>query len=336
MMMEQAGCVSILGVGHSLGDHVRGNDDSVFDYLREHPQPNSDLFAGLKYRRVLGTDQTVVSIMVDAAHKALADATLNPDDIDLLIGAASVSDYSAPNGLTVVHQVLKLPASCRALALNSEYTTFLDGMRIAHDMIASGSIRNALVACGVNWTQHMDYTQPICAAASDAAGAAVVGRSTAAGRFTLVDWENETQSSWYGALRMAPRSVPTPGAPTSQLFTDAMMTMDAERGRPAVVNFGIPVPPQVVARLLERNDLSASDITLVPHQTSATVAGCWKTAIAPALYVSTLEDLADMVSASVPVNLSISFATIPTNHVVLMGIGMEMHCTALLYSRSAP
>jgi 3-oxoacyl-[acyl-carrier-protein] synthase III len=335
-MTEPSASVRILGLGHSLGDIVRGNDDPVFDYLRAHPVPDKELFAGLKYRRVLGSDQTLTSIMVDACRSALANASLAVTDIDLIIGSGSVSEFVAPNALAAVHLAMQLPGSCRVIPLNSDYTTFLDGLRIAHDMIRAGTIRNALVVAGNNWTQHMDYTQAVSVAASDAAGAAVVGRSSDTGRFTLVDCENQTQSSWYGALHMSARAVPQPPAPAPQppLCTTPLMSLDPVNGRNAVLQFGIPVPPQVVGRLLKRHDLEPSDITLVPHQTSVFVAAQWKNLIAPALYVSTLEQLADMVSAAVPVNFSLGYEKIPTNHVVLMGIGMEMHCTALLCSRT--
>lgn len=335
--MGETGNVSILGVGHSLGALVRGNDDPVFDYLRKHPPPNSDLFDGLKFRRVLGPNESVTTIMIAAATKALAGASLRPQNVDMLIGSGSVSEYYAPNSLSVVHQSLGLSSGCRALALNSDYTPFLDGMKIANDMITCGTIKTALVVCGINWTQHMNYMESICVAASDAAGAAVVGMSTDVSKFRLVDWANETQTTYYGALRMAPRPASAGGVtPPPPLFTEPTMKLDDVRGRGAVVNFGIPAPPRVIASLLARNKLKAGDITLVAHQTSKMVAEHWKSAIAPALYVSTLEDLADMVSASVPVNLSLAFAKIPTSHLVLLGIGMEMHVTALLYARTSP
>ncbi|MEO7362862.1 MAG: hypothetical protein ABI120_21195 [Gemmatimonadaceae bacterium] len=333
--MLNPNCCAILGVGHALGSIIRDNSDPVFDYIHAHPDPNSDIFAGLKYRRVLDAKQSVVTIMVDAAHHALANANVQPEAIGLLIGAGSVSDNNAPNALAAVHANLQLPNTCRVLALNSEYTTFLDAMKIANDMIAAGSITNALVVCGTNWTQHMDYTESVCVAASDAAGAAVVGASADPSKFHLVDWDHETDTSYYGALRMAPRLVDSSSAPPPRVFTNATMKIDAATGRNAIMNFGIPAPPRVVARLLARNEISAADMTLVPHQVATLIAEKWKTAIAPALYVSTHEELADMVSASVPVNLSLYFDMIPTNHLVLLGIGMEMNTTALLYSRTA-
>jgi len=334
--MGQAGNVSILGVGHSLGGITRGNDDPVFAELRAHPPPNSDIFAGLKCRRVLGPNESVTTIMIAAAKTALAGAKLVPEDVGMLLGSGSVGDYYAPNALSVVHQALGLSSNCRALALNTEYSTFPDAMKIANDLIACGTMKTALVVCGIDWTQHMNYTEAVCVAASDAAGAAVVGWSTDVSKFHLVDWENETDSSLYGAFRMAPRPIATAPTPLPEAFTPPTMKIDDTIGRKAIMSFGIPTPPRVVARLLARNTVTASDTTLVAHQVSTMIAEQWKSAIAPALYVSTLEDLADMVSASVPVNLSITFDQIRTNHLVLLGIGMEMHATALLYSRASP
>jgi 3-oxoacyl-[acyl-carrier-protein] synthase-3 len=332
--------IAILGVGHCLPETVRSNDDPVFAYLRAHPQPNSDLFAGLKYRRVLLDGETLLSIMVPAAQRALDSAGLKAADVGMLLGSASVGEYYAPNGLSEVHHALGLAPGCRVMGLNTEYSTFLDAMKIANDMIACGTIGNALVVSGINWTRHMDYHESVSVAASDAAGAAVVGMSDDPRKFVLVDWENETDSSLFSAFRMAARPAQTDAQTDDpvrqpQTYTTDLMKIDDTIGRGAVLNFGIPAPPRILATLLARNSLAPENITVVAHQTSKFVADQWKAAMKPALYVSTLEDLADMVSASVPVNLSMHFDAIPTDHIVLIGIGMEMHATAMLYSRAS-
>ena len=36
--------VAILGQGHELPDHIRGNDDPLFDWLRAHQPAGSDIF----------------------------------------------------------------------------------------------------------------------------------------------------------------------------------------------------------------------------------------------------------------------------------------------------
>jgi 3-oxoacyl-[acyl-carrier-protein] synthase III len=328
--------IGIIGRGFSLGEVIRGNDDPVFRDLIAHPPPNSDLFEGLTYRRVLGSDQTVVSISVAAAQAALTSAGITAQDVDMVLGSVSVGDYYAPSALAAVHAQLNLPDRCRVMGLSTEYTGFLDGLKLSHDLVQNGSMRRALIVAAVDWTSHMDYREAVCVAASDAAGAAVVGPTEEASCFALIDWDNETNSQLYGALRMASRPVGSrsPAYRTPEdLYTKPFMHLDAARGGPAVRTFGISVPPMVVNRLLAKHGLRGQDVTLVAHQVSGLIFNEWNNRIRPAASVSTLSECADMVSASVPVNLAMCYDEIKTEYLVLLGIGMEMHATALLYSR---
>ncbi len=337
--MSSADRIGIIGLGYALGNVIRGNDDSIFDYIIANPPPDRDLFEGLKYRRALAEGQTAVSITVEAARAALHDAKLSAGDVDMLLGTVSVGQYFAPSALAGVHAELGLPDRCRVMALNTEYTAFLDGMKLAHTLIQTGSIGRSLIVAGVDWSQHMDYRhEAVSVAASDAAGAAVVGHTANDSLFTLIDWDNETNSQFYGALRMAALAVgpvpPTYAGP-QDLFTAPVLELDASRGASAVRTFGLAVPPMVVNRLLAKHGLTGRDITLVAHQTSGLIFDEWNKRIRPACFISTLTELADMVSASVPVNLAKCYDQIKTDHLVLLGVGMEMHATAMLYARNA-
>lgn len=324
--------ITVLGLGHALGEIIRGNDDPLFDWLRAHPPAGGELFDGLKWRRALPRADDLVGLMCDAARRALADARTAPAEVDMLLGYGSVSAFDAPNDLALVHRELRLPPHCRILPINSDYTNFIDALKLAHDLAQAGTVRRALVACGNNWTHHVDYHEAVAMAASDAAGAAVVGSDDGAapgGRFEWIDWDSETQPGWYGALHMSPR----PSSRHPGTHTRPLMTIDPHRGAEAVKTFGLQVPGTVVARLLARHGLSGADITLVAHQSSRQVETAWQEAIQPACYISTLEDLGDMVSSSVPVNWSHCRDDIRTDYLVLLGIGMEMHATASLYRR---
>jgi 3-oxoacyl-[acyl-carrier-protein] synthase-3 len=337
MTVDSAPRVAILGIGYSVPDTIRDNDDPVFAWINSHKLPNADIFTGLKHRRVLAKPEDVVGIMVQAASLALGDARKLPGDVDMLLGASSISQYQAPNDLAAVHAALKLSTQCRIITLNTEYTNFHDGMKLANDLIQAGTVKCALVVCGSNWTHHMDYHEPVALAASDGAGAAVVGWSSDANKFRLVDWENETRTDLFGALRMAPRpAVTTSPVPLPlQLFSTPLMKIDDLRGGSAVKAFGVSEAGVVVHRLLQRNQVRAQDITLISHQTSKFVCDTWAADIGPGQYIGSLEDFGDMVIANVPVNLGKFHADIQMDHLVLLGIGMEMRITALLYRRGA-
>lgn len=332
--------VAILGVGYCVPEFIRTNDDPVFAWLNAHHAADKDIFTGLAERRVLAKPGDLVDIMVAAARRALDDAGRLPGQVDMLLGSASVGQQVAPNDLAAVHAALKLSNKCRIFPLNTEYTVFHDGMKLASDLVKVGTAKCALVVCGCNWTHHVDYHESVALAASDGAGAAVVGPSTDPTKFRLVDWENETNSEWFGAFRMVQRPLyaaqnpaPESGLPDSMLYSTPLIKLDDQRGGNAVKQFGLPAPGRVVRRLLERNRVPAADVTLIAHQTSKLVQDAWSAAIQPGQYVSTLEVYGDMVSASVPVNLARCYPDIRMNKLVLLGIGMEMRATALLYGR---
>ncbi|MCO4098101.1 MAG: hypothetical protein HEQ38_01640 [Gemmatimonas sp.] len=157
--MSTGARIAITGTGAAVGDIVRGNDDPVFAYVIANPPPNRDIFDGLTYRRVLGPGQTVVSIAAGAALQAMERAGIDASQVDLLVGAATMGENFAPSALTQVHAYMQLPSTCRVLALNSEYSPFVDGLRVANDMVAAGSVKCALVVAACAWTQHMDYHQ---------------------------------------------------------------------------------------------------------------------------------------------------------------------------------
>jgi 3-oxoacyl-[acyl-carrier-protein] synthase-3 len=333
-MSGKTDLVAILGQGYAVPDTVRTNDDPIFDWIKKHAPSGTDLFNGLKYRRVLGTPDGVIDLMVASCRQSLQHARLKADDVDMIIGSGSVSDYVAPNNLAVVHHRLGLSSACRVLALNSDYTIFQDGVRLANDLVRCGTARHVLVTCGNNWTHHMDYHEPVSLSAGDGAGAVLIGPTHDRHLFRLVDWDNETQSHWYGCFRMAARPTSADhGGDGKHSFTTPLMKLDDKTGEKAFKEFGLKAPGVIVPRMLARHGLTGQDITLITHQVSKMVQDAWQAAIQPKHYVNTLEDFANMVSSSVPVNFAKCHAEIHTRHLVLVGIGMEAHATALLLER---
>ncbi|CAN5843306.1 MAG: 3-oxoacyl-ACP synthase [Gemmatimonadetes bacterium] len=329
--------VGILGAGYTVPANIRTNDDPIFDWLRQNTPPDQSLFVGYDRRHVLSPGETLDDIMIPAATRALDAAGVAARDIDLLLGYASVSEFIMPNALARVHHALNLPARCWILPLNNEYSNFNAAVVLATAMIESGRAANALIVCGGNWTQYVNYHTPQSVSAADGAGAAVVGRTADPSRFVVVDYENETQSGSYGVMYMQPDPITgtaATGAGTSAqpAFTRPYFHI-TQAGFEEFQQFGGNVPPQVVKRLLDRHGLTGSDITLIAHQTSAGLITLWKNAIQPALFLESLQTMANMTLASIPVNLACFYDRIQTPHLVLLGIGPELHTNAVLLRR---
>jgi 3-oxoacyl-[acyl-carrier-protein] synthase-3 len=325
--------IGVIGVGYAVPIGVRGNDDPIFDWLKQHAPAGEDLFAGYDERRILGPNETLMDIMVPAAHRALDDARIGRAAVDVLLGDASVSDFIMPNGLAQLHRELDLPSSAWIIPLNNEYSNFNAGLLLADALIRAGRAGTALVVCGGNWSRRVNYQTPPAISAGDGAGAAVLGRTTDRARFTLVDAIVETQSDDYGAMTMQPDPIPPVPPATATAYTAPYFHLTAA-GRQIFADFGERHPPAVVGRLLARHGLTGADIALIGHQASSVLLDAWRAAIGPAQLLDTLATFGNMTLASIPVNLAYFHDRIAHDHLVLLGLGAEVHVSALLLRRN--
>ncbi|PWC38776.1 3-oxoacyl-[acyl-carrier-protein] synthase III C-terminal domain-containing protein [Azospirillum sp. TSO22-1] len=327
----------IAGLGYAVPPLVRGNDDPVFDWIKQHNPQYTDLFTGLQYRRVLAPGQSLGPLMAAAAARALADADIPPRQVDLLVGWGSVARYYSPNDITEVHYLLGLPPHCRIVPLGSEFTCFQDGIVMTDAMLRQKAAGTALVVVGANWTQHVDYHEAVSIGASDGAGAAVLSAGTSSARFTVVDSLNRVDTSFYGTMYVGQRPLDLPCECTKDLrdgaFTKVLMTFNPGASQ-AFWDFGAVVPAEVTLALIEKHGLSGADITLISHQTTDKLINAWAERIQPAQYLQTLKELGNMTSASVAVNFAKLYEQIEKDWVVLLAPGHQQQAGAVLLRRT--
>ena len=349
--------VGIVGRGYALPPTIRTNDDPIFDWLKEKDPNYAQLFYGYGTRHVLKPGESIVTYMQKAADDALAMAKLAPDDVDLLLGFVSVSDYVMPNGLAQLHQLMGLSSRCWILPLNVEYSNFNAGLVIADAMIRTGQVRNALVVCGGNWSRYVNYHLSPSVSAADGAGAAVIARTDDRSTFRVVDWQTFTETTVpaaekspaypaYGNMYVGADAVPVPppiafpapqdtgdALPDQQVYTQPFFHI-TDLGIAEFGGFGVTGPVRVAQQLLTRNAVAPSLVTITAHQTSRKLLDAWNAAIQPRLFFDTLSTFANMTLASVPVNFAFGYDRIATDYAVLLGIGPELHSNAVLLRRN--
>lgn len=328
----------ILGMGYAVPANIRTNDDPIFDWIKTHNPKGTELFRGYKDRRVLAEDESLMTVMVPAALRALRDAQLDPCEIDLLLGCGSISPYQTPNELCRLHQQLDLPQHAWVLPLNNDFSNFNAGIVLADAMIRTKRARNVLIVIGGNWTQYVDYHTPQAVSASDGAAAVVMGASENLRRWTLVDQHTITQSAYFGTMYLQgdPVSLCPPQQEHHLLYTHPYFHITAA-GQQGFGTFGEQTASKAAQVLLERQSLSGADITLISHQASSILLDAWQASLLPAQYINTIEQYANMTVANIPVNLAWSKDNDPVlkNYLVLLAIGTEMHANALLLKREA-
>ncbi|MBZ0275566.1 MAG: 3-oxoacyl-ACP synthase [Anaerolineae bacterium] len=323
---------AILGIGYAVPDKIRKNDDPIFDWLHKHSPPGTNLFLGYDERRVLDTHQTIMDIMLPAAQNALAHAGVQPSEIDVLLGIASVSTYLDPNQLAQLHQKLGLPNHTLILPLNNEFINFNASLILAHSMIQSGTAKKVLVIAGGNWTRYVDYHTPQAISAADGAGAVVMGASDDPSKFAFLDFAHLDDTSYYGSMYM----VGDPGTPSPRHKTikyTAPYFHITPQGIQGFSDFGVKETPKTTTQLLAKHQLQGADVALVSHQASSVLIDAWQTAIQPAQYIQTLEKFANMTVANIPVSFAWGYGSITTDYVVMLGIGVEMAANTVMLKR---
>lgn len=320
--------IGILGFGHSIPANSRTNDDSIYESIKSNVNfqgiSEASLFTGTKKRHYLKPEETLDELMVKAGQQALEQANLKPEQIDRLYGYASVSEFTAPNALYKVHARLNLEPKTMVVPINSEFSNFVTSVILAWEAIATGHCNYALVICGSSWSRNMDYNKPHSIGIGDGAGAVVVGPNSL---FTLIDYETNTLSHEYGAMTMQYRSL------TESESVVPTYEVSSEEGIKAFLNTGMDSPPKLVKSLLSKHNLTSDRIAFIAHQASNKLIEYWAEKIKPKEYFHTFEEFGNMVLASIPVTFSNCYRKITVEYVVLFGLGIGSHQTALLIKK---
>lgn len=134
----------IAGVGHYVPENVVSNSDlsKIMDTSDEWIQERT----GIKERRWVSGDgeDTTSGMGTKAARKAIADAGLQPEDIDFIIFATLSPDYYFPGPGVQVQENLGID-TVGALDVRNQCSGFVYGLSVADQFIKTGMYKNVLL-----------------------------------------------------------------------------------------------------------------------------------------------------------------------------------------------
>ncbi len=204
---------------------------------------------GIKERRIVADEQSTADLAAQAARRALADAGIEANDVDLIIVATSSPDYQFPSTAALVQH--KLGCSCAAFDIVAGCSGFVYGLILASQFIGMGTARTVLVIGAevlsriVNWQD-----RNTCVLFGDGAGAAVL--QSVPNGFGLLgfDWGAEGG----GGLHL---NLPLRAEPLAYI---------AQNGR-EVYRFAVTTLSESPRRAAQNSGLSLDEIDLfIPHQ----------------------------------------------------------------------
>ena len=137
---------------------------------------------GVHERRHVAEGQRLQELATAAGRKALAEAGVDPADVNLVLVATLAADELTPNAAPLVAHDLGA-VNAGAMDVGSACTGFLSALQLASGQVEGGRADNALVIGAEVLSRYVDPTDRGTAALfSDGAGAVVVRPATGGGR----------------------------------------------------------------------------------------------------------------------------------------------------------
>ena len=218
---------------------------------------------GMRERRIAGPGDTTASLATEAARRALTDAHLTAQDIDLIIVATLTPDMMTPSVACLVQARLGILKHIGAFDLNAACSGFVYSLATASQFIQNGAFRTVLVIGAETLSRVVDYTdRNTCILFGDGAGAALLTRDD--------DPRVGVQAFHLGANG---EGAPLLNIPAGGSLHPASATTIAERmhylkmnGR-EVYKFAVHQMTESLGSAMAACNLTADDVRLVvPHQ----------------------------------------------------------------------
>jgi 3-oxoacyl-[acyl-carrier-protein] synthase-3 len=165
----------VAGIGSYLPEKVITN----FDLEKMVDTSNEWIVqrTGIERRHVVADDQGTSDLCVEAAKKALTQAQMTIDQIDLILVATVTPDFKMPSTACLVQAKLGAK-NIMAFDLNAACSGFIYGLFVADNFIKTGAYKNILVIGAENLTRLLNYKdRDTCILFGDAAGAFVLSRA---------------------------------------------------------------------------------------------------------------------------------------------------------------
>ena len=244
----------IVGTGSYVPEQIVTNDD-----LAKIVETNDEWIrtrTGIRQRRV-ATSEGTSDLAAKAAERAIEQAGIKPEEIDLIILATSSQDYCFPSGACEVQgRVGAVNAVC--YDLSAACTGFVFALNTAQAFIQSGVYRTALVVGSEVLSKLIDWKdRSTCVLFGDGAGAVVV-RADETG---ILGFQMHSDGTKGNVLTCGARS--NGNFLMNQKPELSYMTMDGQE----VFKFAVKRVPEVISQLLEKTGTPIEEIRyFVLHQ----------------------------------------------------------------------
>jgi 3-oxoacyl-[acyl-carrier-protein] synthase-3 len=286
----------IRSVGAYLPAHVLTNDElaKTVDTSDEWIVQRT----GIRQRHIAAEGEFSSDLAAHAGRKALENAGLTIDDIDLIIVATATPDMTFPATAAVVQQKLGMHHGS-AFDLQAVCSGFVFAVATADSYLKNGLAKRALVIGAETFSRILDWNdRATCVLFGDGAGAAILelGKEGAGGqqRGILTSSLRSDGHHW--------NKLYVDGGPSSTQSVGHLRMEGRE-----VYKHAVGMITDVITDVLEKSGYGIDDLDwFVPHQANKRIidASGHKLGIPPEKVVITVDRHANTSAASVPLALN--------------------------------
>jgi len=163
----------ILGTGSYLPEKVVTNKD--WEKMVDTSDEWITTRTGIKERHFAAENEATSDLVVEASKKAIEDAKINKEDIDLIIVGTISSDNAYPSTANWVQKKLGIKP-IPSFDISAACSGFLYGLIVADSFIKNGTAKKVLVVGAEIMTRIMNWKdRNTCVLFGDGAGAVVLG-----------------------------------------------------------------------------------------------------------------------------------------------------------------
>jgi 3-oxoacyl-[acyl-carrier-protein] synthase-3 len=268
--------MKIIGTGSALPGKVVTNEmlsgflDTSDEWIKAR--------TGVSSRYVI-SEERLEDLAIEAARKALDDASIDPADLDFIICSNVVNEYVTPQLSCIIQG--GIGASCPCMDINCACAGFIHALEIAESFYKAGRVNNVLIVCAEEPTRMTDWSdRRTCVLFGDGAGAAVLGPGYNI-RSIRLSASSAADKLWqYRILH------PTPYITKDE--HDVPLQMKGQD----VFKFAVKAASSDISRTLEDAGVSADDVDhYLVHQANIRI-------------ISSIEDYLQQPKEKFPVNIS--------------------------------
>ena len=291
--------MGLCGLGHFVPETRLTNAD-----LEKMVDTSDDWIVqrtGIRERRIAGKDLDTSRMGILAAQRAIADAKIDPSEIDLVICCTVSGDQVFP---ATACRIGKEIGAVRAggFDIAAACSGFVFGSQVAAGFIRSGVYKTVLVVGAEILSRIVDYTdRNTCVLFGDGAGAAIYTSHSRAGRGEFLGGSIQMEGASEDVL-----AVPGGGSrhPASHESVDQRLHF-MKMGGTKVFRFAVRVFAELVQRVVDQYGLDEIGV-IIPHQVNQRIieSAMDSLGLPMDLVYSNIERFGNTSAASVPIALS--------------------------------